>query len=220
VDQATCSFYPEVWKPEGAATNLPNLLFAINLARSWAARGESEKDPERAREDFRRAIRLGRLFMQDDITLVQHLVGWACVSQGLRGLNDLARREGDAVMVAATTLNLGDYNAMRDLVARWMSETRFEESFHERWWGWSISLENSQVGGEIAHARTGPLRCLRIESALHLMVVKNEGTRRQRKMAATVLSELARDPDPQLADFVGWLERHRYDRGTYLSALQ
>ena len=161
VDQAGCSFYPEIWKPAGFETPVPNLLMAVNLARSWAARGEQEKDPGRAKEDFRRAIRLGRLFLQDDMTLIQHLVGWSCVSYGLSGLNEAARREGDAVMVAATTLALGDYNAMRDIASRWVTEVRIEDAFREMWWGWNVSFEDAQLDRVIERATSDSLRCLR-----------------------------------------------------------
>jgi hypothetical protein len=216
VDQATCRFYPDVWEHEGLATPIANLLFTINLAKSWTARGLQETDPERGKEDFRRAIRLGRLFMQDDFTLIQHLVGWACVSYGLRGLNEVARREGDAAMVATTTLALGDYNAMRGLVAQWMTEVRYTDAFRRTWWGSSVSFEDQQVDRAIARARSDSLRCLRAEALFPLAVIKHEGTRPQRERAAAALAELARDPDLELAAVAQWLERRPYERGEYL----
>ena len=220
VDQAICRFYPGIWKPAGIETPVPNLLFAVSLARSWAARGEQEKDPVRARGDFRRAIRLGRLLMQDDMTLIQHLVGWACVSYGLSGLNEAARRDGDAVMVAATTLALGDYNAMRDIASRWVTEVSIDDAFREMWWGWSVSFDDEQLDRVIARARSDSLRCLRAEAVLALVVIGHEGTGRQKEKAAAVLADLARDPDPPLADFAKYLENTPYDRRIFVPALQ
>ena len=220
VDQATCRFYPGIWKPAGIETPVPNLLFAVNLARSWAARGEQERDPGRAREDFRRAIRLGRLLMQDDMTLIQHLVGWACVSYGLSGLNEAARRDGDAVMVAATTLALGDYNAMRDIASRWVTEVRIEDAFREMWWGWNVSFEDAQLDRVIERATSDSLRCLRAEALLALVVIEHEGTRGQKAKAAAALAGLTRDPDAQLAGFAKYLESRAYDRRSFVGITQ
>jgi hypothetical protein len=218
VDQATCRFYPDVWKPAGPDTPIANLLFAVNLAKSWTARGALEQNPERATEDFRRAMRLGRLFMQEDFVEIQHLVGWACVSYGLRGLNDLARRQGDGAMVAATTLALGDYDAMRSIAAQWATELRLDHTVRRAWWGgWSVSIDGELVDRAIAHAQSNPLRCLRTEAILPLVVIEHDGTRAQRDKAAAVLSELARGQDPHLAAMAQWFEQRPYNRREYLS---
>jgi anti-sigma factor RsiW len=207
IDQATCRFYPDVWKPAGTAIRVPSIVFAVDLARSWAARGAQEKDPQRAREDFRRAIRLGRLFMQDDMTLIQHISGLACISIGLHGLNDLARREGDAVMTAATSIALSDYYAMQGLLSLWQKEISLTSVDPERWRDLSFSFKDEEIERLVAHARGNPLRCIRAQSASTLILVERIGTRGQREQAAKVLAELARDPDTKLAVYVNELRR-------------
>ena len=218
VDQATCRFYPDVWKADGPDMPVANLLFAVNLAKSWTARGAQETDPGRAREDYRRAIRLGRLFMQEDFVEIQHLVGWACVSYGLRGLNDLARRENDGAMVAATTLALGDYSAMRTIAAQWATELRLDTAAHRSWWGgWTLSIDDALVDRAVAHAQHNPLRCLRAEAIRLLVVIAHDGTRTQKEKATAVLSELAHGRDQCLADMARWFQARPYDRREYLT---
>ncbi len=200
VDQATCRFYPDVWKPKGPATPTPNLLFAFDLARSWTYEGVTQPDAERAKENCRRVIRLGRLLMQDDVTLIQRYAAWACIAMGLRGLNERARREGDAVMVAATTLALGDYNAMRGIATQWQRDLRFERPPATTCWGLTRrgSFSNAYVGDLIEHARRNSLRCMRAEAILPLVMVRRRGSIQQRKLADAVLSEIAHGKDPVL----------------------
>jgi len=82
VDQAVCSFYPEVYEIRGEATYVPNLIMTLTLARSWVARGLATADAKAARDDMRRSIRLGRLLRQDDFTVIQELVGLATIRLG------------------------------------------------------------------------------------------------------------------------------------------
>ena len=51
-DQATMSFYPDVFQLNGYSTRVTNLLFAIKLVRSWVARGEGAEDSEEALGDL------------------------------------------------------------------------------------------------------------------------------------------------------------------------
>jgi hypothetical protein len=209
VDQASCLFYPDIWAAEGAGMPVANLAFAVNLARSWTARGATQKDPLRAREDYRRAIRLGRLLMQEDFVEVQQLVGWACVSFGLRGLNDLARREGDGPMLAATTLALGDYEAMRGIAAQWATELRLDTAMRQSWWGgWSLSDDGAILDRALAHARDNPLHCLRAEAVHTLVALQHVGTDAQREKAAATVAELARGEDARIAALARWLDGH------------
>jgi len=126
VDQARCSFYPDVWELDGIETPITDLLLTLRLSRSWIARGKLESDPRRAREDFRRAIRLGRLMRQDDVTVIQDLVAIANIRLGAQALYELARREGDAATMLVTSLVLADKDAMRQQTARWI--TTFDRS--------------------------------------------------------------------------------------------
>lgn len=215
VDQATCRFYPDIWTATGPDVLVPNFMFAITLARSWAARGAHETDPERAREDFRRAVRLGRLYMQDDIVMIQHIAGWSCVAYGLRGLNDLARRQGDAPMVAATSIALGDFEAMRQAAARWEDGVKIADALREGPFGWGLSFDDAQIGRIVDAAEWSPLRCMRAEALIPLDAIAHEGTRAQRRAATAVLAKLTHDSDPRLAAVATHLTRARYERNQF-----
>jgi hypothetical protein len=215
VDQATCRFYPDIWTATGPDVLVPNFMFAITLARSWAARGAQEVDPERAREDFRRAVRLGRLYMQDDLVMIQHLAGWSCVAYGLRGLNDLARRQGDAPMVAATSIALGDFEAMRQAAARWEDGVKIADALRRGPFGWSLSFDDAQIGRIVDAAEWSPLRCMRAEALIPLDAVAHEGTRAQRRTANAALAELTHDSDPRLAAAATHITRARYERNKF-----
>jgi len=164
VDQATMRFYPDIWPVAGPETKIPNLLFEIALAKSWAARAEAAADPAAAKEDYRRAIRLGRLVLQDDVTLISNLIGLACVRLGARGLYEQARREGDAETMLAASLALHDADAIRQLAAERVTKITVPTAFR---WHWSrrsarrsrrptsSSRRRSRWRGPIRRARCG-----------------------------------------------------------------
>lgn len=204
VDQARCRFYPDVWPVEGPQTRIPNLQLSIELARSWRARGDAEIDPERAKDDYRRAIRLGRLLRQDSVTVIQDLVGLACIRQGLAGLNNRARREGDAVMVAATTLALADHTAIRAAIRRRLAEFDFARKVRPGLFGPTLDLRQDELDSAIAAARTTPLRSLRMEALLPLFIARHLARAAQRDAAAAALEELSRDADPLVAAQARW----------------
>ena len=93
-DQATMRFYPDFFPIKGYATQIPNLMLQLTFAKSWVARGMAASDPAKAMEDFRRAIRLGRLLRQEDATVIQDLVGLACIRDAALGVYELAVKEG------------------------------------------------------------------------------------------------------------------------------
>jgi hypothetical protein len=84
-------FYPDCFPLEGTDTQLPNLLVPLTFAKPWVARGLALEDPARAKEDFRRAIRLGRLLRQEDATIIADLVGLACIRHGAQALAPVLR---------------------------------------------------------------------------------------------------------------------------------
>jgi hypothetical protein len=202
VDQARCSFYPDVWKFTGVATAIPNLLLAIDLARSWVARGLEAEDPDLAREDYRRAIRLGRLLLQDDVTIIQDLVAMACIRMGAEALYEQARREGDAAMMLATALVLADKDAMRYLAAR---RTTFSEGIprglrENPQDGWTLEVGDEEVEALVDHARKVTERRYRLEALIVLRLVHHLGTTTQREAAGAVLREFAEGEDAFLAE--------------------
>ena len=184
VDQATMRFYPDVWPMAGPETNIPNLLFEITLAKSWAARADASSDPALAKEDYRRAVRLGRLILQDDATLISNLVGLACVRIGARGLYEQARREGDAETMLAASLALHDADSIRQLAAERLTKITVGNELR---WHWSrpfsptIRATDEQVAAAIEMAQRDPSHALRLEAQWALMGYALAGTRAQRR---------------------------------------
>ena len=219
VEQATMRFYPEIWPMAGPETNLPNLLFAITLAKSWAARAGTASDPALAKEDYRRAVRLGRLVLQDDVTLITNLVGLACVRIGARGLYEQARREADAETMLAASLALHDADAIRQIAAERITRVTVPAEYR---WHWSRPLSptvratDEQFEAALAMAQADPSRALRLEGQFALMGYVAAGTRAQGREARAALEALSRDPDPlvassaratlEAADRIGWRE--------------
>ena len=202
VEQATMRFYPDIWPVAGPETNIPNLLFAITLAKSWAARAETATDAARTKEDYRRAVRLGRLILQDDVTLIANLVGLECIRIGARGLYVQAQREGDAETMLAASLALHDADAIRQVAAE--RTTRVSIRCGPRW-HWSrplsptIRATDEQFEAALAMARKDPSRALRLEGQWALMGYVVAGTRAQGRQAREALVSLSKDPDPLVA---------------------
>lgn len=214
VDQARCSFYPEIWQLQGADTQLPNLLFALNLARTWVARGRLSNDPEAAKQDYRRAIRMGRLLRQDDLTLIQDLVAIACIRLGAQALYDQARAEGDAVMMTATALVVTDKDAMRHFAAKRIRiSTRVLESVRQGWFG-GLTLETTDMEvTELVHlARRVPERRYRLQALLALEVVRHLGTEEQVSEVLDVLDELATSDDEVTAGMARQIRDEPFQR--------
>jgi len=216
VDQPECRFYPELIGFDGFRTEVPNLLLAIQFARSWVARGDASQDREQAREDYRRAVRIGRLYLQDDLTMIQDLVGLACVRYGLEGLFDEARRDGDTATMAAAGLALGDVNAIRLLMAERITATQdVYRRLEYGWFGPSLDVPDDVVEQVLGLARSDPSRPLRIEAVQAVWVIARAGSGKQQEKAAALLEELAEDGDPYVAEMTRWLLDWKLDRVTW-----
>ena len=222
VDQAVCRFYPDVWKMEGAETDAPNLLFTMILAKSWVARGMGQSDPNRAGEDFRRAIRLGRLFRQDDVTIIQDLIALAALRLGIEAMYELAQKEGDAVTMIAASHALTDITAIRLETASRIRPLNYviEEQLKgggllASLFGPSVRLNNRQFGELLTMARTGSERRFRLEAMLHLWFLKHLGTGDQRKKAEALIEKGLEDPDSLVADSARWYKEAKWDTEKY-----
>jgi hypothetical protein len=112
-DQATMSFYPDIFPLNGYSTRITNLLFAIKLVRSWVARGEAAESNEKAMADFRRAIRLGRLLRQEDTVVISDLVGLACIHIATRAVYDRALADGDLELALLASVIIGEVAPQR-----------------------------------------------------------------------------------------------------------
>lgn len=201
MDVAVWSFYPEVWNWQGGPTPISNLLFALQLGRSWIARGQTAEDADAATADYRRTIRLGRLLLQDDVVYIQNLIGIALVRNGVEAIYDHAQSRGDCAMTALAALALQDCTALRlelmrrfqrllifnDFVARVGAEDGERRT--------ELRLPDGRFETLVETAVADPSRALRIEAVTPLWITSHLGTDTQRKIARETLTALRSDPD-------------------------
>ncbi len=202
-DQATMRFYPDVWSGAGGATPLPNLLVALSFARSWVARAASNPDVSAALEDCRRAIRWGRLLRQDDATVIQDLIGLACVRIGADELYTLAARRGDQPLMLAAAIVQGEAAPQRLRTAELLTRTRVDGK---------SAITDVQLDQAIEAAKASRDRRFGNEAIVMLGVTRFLGSSAQRDKAEAALSKLKASPDPLTAGNVRWaLELKRED---------
>ncbi|MFI5119019.1 MAG: hypothetical protein ACHQM4_01320 [Thermoanaerobaculia bacterium] len=196
-DQATMRFYPDVWSGAGGSTPLPNLLVALFLAKSWAARAAANPESTAAIEDCRRAIRWGRLLRQEDATVIQDLVGLAAIRIGAEQLYALAARRGDQPLLLAAAIVQGEAAPQRLRTAQ--VATRLELSASEK-----DMLTDRKVDDLIGVAKTSPDRRFRSEAIMMLGFARFKGTPPQREKAEGVLAELKASADAFVAGNARW----------------
>ena len=228
VDQATMRFYPNVWPVRGLSTytdgppgdrRMANLIHIVTLGKSWAARGRAQTDPAKKKEDFRRVIRLGRLLRQDDVLLLQDLIGTALIRIGMVALYEEARREGDTSMTTITALAHQD-----SVVIRLETKERLEdfgirrenldaEGIWAKMFGPSLELTSQHIDKIIEVATHGKERRFRIEALTLLWYISKECTAAQKKRADQILAASGKDADPIVAGDARYLESARWDKG-------
>ena len=200
VDQATMRFYPELLPLDGIATRLPNLLFPLTLARSWIARGMQADDRDAALADFRRAVRLGRLLRQEDVTLIADLVGIACIRIGAEAIYERATRDGDGDLALVAAVVAGEAAPQRLLAAARVTEMDLGPHLGANLLGRpSLDLPEAKMERLLAAVRTAPNRWQRIEPMCSLALVRLLGSSKQREQAQETLDTLARGDDPIVA---------------------
>ena len=217
-DQATMRFYPDFFPLEGYRTPLPNLLLSLTLAKSWAARGLAADGPVRAMEDFRRAIRLGRLLRQEDTTIITDLVGLACIRVGTQGVYDLARKTGDAPLALLASVVLGEHAPQRLLTSERVTKVSLAPFARKAADGApSLDLPDSQLDAIVALARSDPDRRFRGEGILTLSMVRALGTTPQQERALATLKELSAAGDT-LSSLATWSLEHPPTKETIAEA--
>jgi len=199
-DQATMRFYPDFYPIEGLSTPVPNLVALSTFAKSWVARGMSLADNAAALADFRRAVRLGRLLRQEDVTIVADLVGLGCIRAGTEAIYDRARAMGDTELALVAAVVMSEVAPQRLLTSARLTEI---ELFSRVQTAGSGSLQLSASDGEIQAvieaATSSPERRFRGEAIANLGATRFWGTPPQQELARRVLDELARDKDPIVA---------------------
>ncbi len=208
IDQATCRFYPDIWKVEGLETRIPQLLMMLDLARSWVVRGALSDDPESAHEDYRRAIRLGRLLRQDDATLIQDLVAIAAIRIGAEALYHQARDEGDATTMLLTSRVLADKDAMRQITARRI--TVFERAYRiDAATGQPVvNPSDKELDSivELIHSLSD--RRFLMEGLIALHAVRELGPPEQARKAREALTAFEGTEDPIVGGMLSYFREH------------
>jgi len=196
-DQATMRFYPDVLPVDGFQTPIPNLLVSLTVGKSWVSRALSSPDAPTALEDCRRAIRWGRLLRQEGATIIQDLVGLACIRAGAQGLYDLSVRRGDHATALAAAIVLGEHAPQRlrtqELVSRY--SVRDEDG---------LRITDRRVEGLAEAIRTLPDLRFRGEAILQMAIVRSAGSGRQRDAAEKALHDAAAKGGPIQAELVRW----------------
>ncbi len=204
-DQAMMRTYPDVYPVEGFVTRLPNLLFALTLSKSWAARAADHPDSPAAIEDARRAIRWGRLLRQDDVTLIQDLVGIACIRLGAEQLYDAAVRRSDHPLALASAIVLGEHAPQRLRTAQIQTRLEitavdgFETAQVGRVFKSGREVTEKKLAAILETVKSVPDRRFRLEGLFQLQLIRQLGSKAQKASVETALDELLGSPDPLIA---------------------
>ncbi len=212
VDQATMSFYPDVFELEGYSTRITNLLFAIKLVRSWIARGVAADNAEIAMGDFRRAIRLGRLLRQEDTVIISDLVGLACIHLGTRAVYERALADGDLELALLASVVLGEVPAQRLGTKQRLTSTDLMQSMRLDDDGEiDFKMQPGRLDTVIDTARNAPDRRFRLEAILGLNMAKDLGTPEESSRAVEALEVLASADEPVIAGAARWSRDNSLD---------
>jgi hypothetical protein len=205
VDQATMAFYPEIFPLDGYDTRITNLLFALNLTRSWVARGLAASDSESAMADFRRAIRLGRLLRQEDVVVISDLVGLACIHIGARGVYERALADGDLETALLASVVLGEVAPQRLRTMELLTSTDLMDSVDiGPGGGVRLELRPGKLDALVERAESAVDRRFRLEAIIGLNIVRTIGRPQEQQTATDVLDRLAADTDPVVEDAARW----------------
>ncbi len=204
-DQSTMWFYPDLLELDGYDTRIPNLLYMLTLAKSWVARGNASGEPVAALEDFRRAIRLGRLLRQEDVTIIADLVGLACIRIGAEATYRSARDEGNLQAALLASVVLGEVAPQRLLTSERITAGDLSP-FGRVGEDGEIEFEipDARIDRLVAMVTIGPDRRFGGEALIGLNIVLHLGNPAQRERVAEVLNELSGSPDLFLAHGARW----------------
>jgi hypothetical protein len=208
IDQARLRFFPQLWTVQGLSTPVPNLIHMSLLARSWVARGKAQADHQAARRDFRRAIRLGRLLRQDDVTTLPDIAGLMFIRHGLNALYDDAVATSDATQAALLLLAIHDHEALRMESSRRRTLLRSVEKIAEspfgRLFGPSVDISDGQLEEIRNLTRPDVDRRFRIDALVALHIISRAGSSHEKEIAARTIAALRSDADHLVADAASW----------------
>jgi hypothetical protein len=204
-DQATMHFYPDVFAVQGGDTQLPNGLFMITLARAWIARGHDAASFEDAMADFRRVIRLGRLWRQDDVVLINDVLGLSCIRWGAEAIYERAIKEGKTELALLAAVVEGEGPPQRWLSAARMTALEVAPYLHKDGAGaYALELPAERFKAISETATSCPDRRFRDEAIFNLRFVAALAGGPIRDQAREVLQSLASAGDPIVAANARW----------------
>jgi len=204
-DQAKMWYYPEIFPLEGYSTRIPNLLVPLTFARSWVARGLDNPDPEAGLEDCRRAIRLGRLLRQEDVTIIADLVGLACIHIGTRGIYDIALENNNLELALLASVVIGEVAPQRQMTSERV--TRFDYSPYIRRSDsgeFTLDLPAGTLARTLAGIDSWTQRRFFGEAALVANLVRYLGSADDRATADEFLEGLMQSDDEFYVEFARW----------------
>ncbi len=211
-DQATMHFYPDIFPLEGFSTRIPNLVVALTFARSWIARGLDQEDPQRGIEDCRRAIRLGRLLRQEDVTIISDLVGLACIHIGARGMYDIALRAGDLEMALLASVVIGEVAPQRQMTSERVTRFDFSPYIRKTETGdYRVDMPDGVLEKALDGVDTWTERRFYGEAVLVANFTRFLGTEDQQRVANEFLAGLSASEDPFLVEFAAWAMENEPD---------
>ncbi len=171
-------------------------------------------------EDFRRAIRLGRLLRQEDATVIADLVGLACIRHGAQGIYDLARRTGDAPLAVVAATVLGEHAPQRLLTSERVTRVELRPYVREAAGGeFVLTLPDSRLDAIVEMAKGEPDLRFRGEAIVTLALVRVLGTKPQQEKALATLNELASSKDARVAGLATWNRDNRPTKESIAQAL-
>ena len=204
-DQGTMRIYPDAIPLQGFQTRIPNLLLALTLTKSWAARAAAHPDSPAALEDCRRAIRWGRLLRQEDMTILQDLVGIACIRLGAEQLYAAAVRRGDQPLALASAIALGEHAPQRLKTAEVLTRLElaavdgFEPTHAGSVFKSGRTITEPKLAALLETSKASPNRRFRLEAIAQMQLARQVGASAQRARVEAALDILVGDPDSLVA---------------------
>jgi len=219
VDQAVMRFYPDVWNTQELnRTQVPNALMMMDLARAWVDRGDARKDLDAALEDYRLAVRLGRLLRQEDLEMSMGLMGLSFIRRGLQPMARRFREAGEDRLAEQTLLALADLLAQRLTYIRVLQSTDIEPYLGLSWFGSRLRLPKGKMDEIGRLATEHPERRFRRLATGRLCLIHWLSRGDRKALARDWMDQVAASGDPvlvweaecdedQVREQLGWLFR-------------
>jgi hypothetical protein len=155
--------------------------------------------------DFRRVIRLGRLLRQEDVVLINDLVGLACIRIGAEAIYDRARQEGKTELALLAAVVAGEAPPQKLLSGARMTGVEVGPYARKASDG-SVTLDLPEARFEAIRtmATKSPDRRFRWEAVSGLRLVARLAPEPIRTKAQATLEQLAKSDDPVLAANARW----------------